>query len=58
MDTVLPGQYDTDSGIEHVEKLIAMALKGLRFGSLEIIVHNGRIVQLEKHEKIRLEYHK
>ena len=30
------------------------AIKGLRFGSLEITVHEGRIVQVERKEKIRL----
>jgi hypothetical protein len=30
------------------------ALRGLRFGSLEITVHEGRIVQIERKEKIRL----
>jgi hypothetical protein len=30
------------------------AIKGLRFGSVEITVHEGRIVQVERKEKIRL----
>ncbi|HAZ42388.1 MAG TPA: DUF2292 domain-containing protein [Methylococcaceae bacterium] len=30
------------------------AIKGLRFGSLEITVHEGRIVQVERKEKTRL----
>ena len=33
---------------------VAQALHGLRFGSLEIVVHEGRIVQLERREKVRL----
>jgi hypothetical protein len=33
---------------------VAQALRGLRFGSLEIVVHEGRIVQLERREKVRL----
>lgn len=33
---------------------IARALQGLRFGALEITVHNGQIVQIERKEKIRL----
>jgi len=32
---------------------IASILKGIRFGSIEIVVHDGRIVQIEKHEKFR-----
>ena len=30
------------------------AVRGLRFGSIEITVHEGRIVQVERKEKIRL----
>lgn len=30
------------------------AVRGLRFGSVEITVHEGRIVQVERKEKIRL----
>lgn len=29
------------------------ALTGLRFGSVEIVVHEGRVVQIERREKIR-----
>lgn len=36
------------------EKIIA-ALQGLRFGSVELTVHDGRIVQIERKEKVRLE---
>lgn len=33
---------------------IVALLKTLRFGSIEIVVHDGRIVQIDKHEKFRL----
>ncbi|MGZ8242876.1 YezD family protein [Methylomagnum sp.] len=33
---------------------ILEALRGLRFGSVEITVHEGRIVQIERREKCRL----
>ena len=35
------------------EKLLA-ALKNLKYGSVEITVHEGRIVQIERREKLRL----
>jgi len=35
--------------------LIRGALKGLQYGSIELVVHNGRVVQVERREKIRLE---
>lgn len=34
---------------------IQTALRNLRFGSVEITVHNGQIVQIEHKEKIRLQ---
>lgn len=30
------------------------ALRDLRYGSVEIVVHDGRIVQIERREKVRL----
>ncbi|MAY27383.1 MAG: YezD family protein [Polycyclovorans sp.] len=33
---------------------LSAALAGLRFGSVEITVHDGRIVQIERREKVRL----
>jgi len=35
---------------------IGAALRGLRFGAVEITVHNGRIVQIERREKLRLDH--
>jgi hypothetical protein len=34
---------------------IAQALQGLRYGSVEIVVHDSKVVRMERHEKIRLE---
>lgn len=34
---------------------IARALTGLQYGAVEIVVHNGRIVQIERREKLRLD---
>ena len=31
------------------------ALRGLRFGSVEIVVHDGRVVQIERRERVRLD---
>jgi hypothetical protein len=33
---------------------ISRALEGIRFGSVEIVIHDGRIVQIERREKVRL----
>lgn len=39
---------------QRVLEEIARALGGLRFGSLEITVHDGRVTQIESKKKIRL----
>jgi len=35
--------------------MVLRALRGLRFGSVEIVVHDGRVVQIERRERVRLE---
>lgn len=36
------------------ERALVDALRGLRFGSVEATVHDGRLVRLERREKLRL----
>ena len=38
-----------------VEQTVLQALKDLRFGSVEITVHDSKIVQIERREKVRVE---
>ena len=38
-----------------LDPLLLRALEGLRFGSVEIVVHDGRIVQIERRERVRFE---
>ncbi|WP_446812004.1 YezD family protein [Methylomonas sp. 2BW1-5-20] len=33
---------------------IASILQGIRFGSVEVVVHDGRVVQIDKRERFRL----
>ena len=42
-------------GGSNIEQTILQALKNLRFGSVEIIVHDSKVVQIERKEKMRLE---
>jgi hypothetical protein len=35
--------------------LLLRALAGLQFGSVEIVVHDGRVVHLERRERVRLD---
>lgn len=46
----LPPNPDHDPALE---KILA-ALRGLKFGAVEITVHDGCIVQIERREKRRL----
>lgn len=39
-----------------IEQAILRALKGIRFGSVEIIVHDSKVVQIERKEKMRLDH--
>ena len=34
---------------------IINTIKGIRYGSLEIIIHDSKVVRIEKHEKIRFD---
>ncbi len=46
----LEGQDDAN-----ILREIQVALNGLKFGSVEITVHNGQVVQIERKEKFRLQ---
>lgn len=51
---------DKQSGIQTqnqtgIEQAILLALKGIRFGSVEIIVHDSKVVQIERKEKTRFD---
>jgi hypothetical protein len=37
-----------------LSELLARALRDLRFGSLEIVVHDGQVVHVERRERLRL----
>ena len=38
-----------------VEQRILEALQGIRFGAVEIVVHDGKVVQIERKERVRFE---
>jgi len=38
-----------------IVQTILMAIKSLRFGSIEIIVQDSKVVQIERREKIRFD---
>jgi len=34
---------------------LEQALRTIRYGSVELVIHEGRVVQLERREKVRIE---
>ena len=44
METVVPPLED---------RLMA-AIRSIRYGTIEVVIHDGRVVQIEKRERIRL----
>jgi hypothetical protein len=39
--------------LDEVAQEIVRAIEQLRFGSIEITVHDGRVTQIERREKVR-----
>jgi len=35
------------------ERAVLQTVRGLRYGSVEVVVHDGRVVQIETREKVR-----
>ena len=40
---------------QNIAHKILLAIKDLRFGSVEVVIHDSRIVQIERKEKIRID---
>ena len=39
---------------ENVEEQILQSIRSLRFGTVEIVVHEGKVVQIDRKEKVRV----
>ena len=50
-----PASREPSQTLSEVERHILQSLQHLRFGTLEIVVHDGRVVQVEKSEKLRFD---
>ncbi len=37
------------------ERAVMEAIRALRYGSVEVVVHEGRVVQIETREKVRFD---
>ena len=47
-------QSEPDSGDEILQR-IANAISGVRFGSVEVVIQDSRVVQIERKEKFRFD---
>jgi hypothetical protein len=45
----------SQSGSEEWLKVVQRQVRSLRFGVVQVVVHDSRVVQIEKTEKIRFE---
>lgn len=41
--------------LRRIEREVLRSLREIRFGSVEIVIHDGRVVQIERREKVRLD---
>ncbi len=49
-------QSEQDSGNENeILRRIAIAISGVRFGSVEVVIQDSRVVQIERKEKFRFD---
>lgn len=48
------GNQRPDAVQEEIGRRVIEALRGLRFGSVEIVVHDGKVVQFERRERVRM----
>lgn len=44
-----------ETGLDEIERYILNTIKNIDFGSVEVTIHNSRIVQVEKSEKKRFD---
>ncbi len=56
--TLQPTAIPPDSVLQLPPALIrelTQALREIRYGSVELVIHDGRVVQLERREKVRFD---
>ncbi len=56
-NTNSPSAWESWEGqkLQDVEQEILLAVKGVRYGSVEVIIHDSRVVQIERKEKVRFD---
>jgi hypothetical protein len=46
--------YSPDLWSKELERMLRDALQSIRFGTVSLVVQDGRVIQVEKSEKIRI----
>ena len=46
-------EWVTDGAEEEILKAILDAMRSIRYGSVQIVLHDGKVVQVETVEKVR-----
>lgn len=44
--------------LNDVEQKILTAIQGIKFGAVEVLIHDSRVVQIERSEKVRFDQKK
>lgn len=52
---MIDNKNKTEKNTQSTDEKILDAIKSIRYGSVEIVVHDSHVVQIEKKEKVRLE---
>ena len=50
-----PRKHCKEQVTTEISNKIALVLQGIRFGSVEIVIHDGKVVQIERKEKLRFD---
>ena len=52
---VRPHAGETHPPLSEVERHILQSLQQIKFGTLEVVIHDSRVVQIERSEKVRFD---
>jgi len=50
-----PGPDDPLALPQALLRELRQALRSIRYGAIELVIHDGRVVQFERHEKVRFD---
>jgi hypothetical protein len=51
----LPSEDRGEEELSRIERELRRALSEIRYGSIEIVIQDSRVVQIERREKLRLD---